>query len=357
MLKAALVANKTDSAILECLQRKMPLHWGGMSDPFQPCERKYRISLKMLHTMNEYNYPLIISTKSNLLTSKPYLSILKNYSSLIVQISLCTSNDMLRQEIEPNAPSVGQRIKTISELSENGVEVCCRLQPFIPGVNSDDKRLVQLLKQAGCKKVIIEHYKHPIDSKGFREKKLNSIIGFNLKKEYKRQGAKRVGREYLLPAEIKLKNLSGIVEYIHDQGMKYCAADNDLQHLGDMDCCCGVDDVKGFENWFRHNIAFAIRKGMGKNEICYSLIEKEWVPRRSIRMYLNSQCRNDIQKSIKLSSMKDFIFHKWNQLYTTNSPTEFYGVNVIEKQKYNSKRYCIVSKGVSNESCKQSRNK
>lgn len=41
----------------------IPLHWGGMSDPFQPAELQYRRSLDCLRIFAETQYPLIVSTK------------------------------------------------------------------------------------------------------------------------------------------------------------------------------------------------------------------------------------------------------------------------------------------------------
>jgi len=325
-------ANKpANTVISECLRHRLPLHWGGMSDPFQPCEKRYKISLSILQILNTYNYPLIISTKSDLLISEPYLSLLKKYPNLVVQISLCTSDDSLRQKLEPKAPSVNKRLKTMRILNENGIKTYCRLQPLLLNINSNDKKLIKLLKRAGCKKVIIEHYKAPIDLKKHKEQILNSTIGYNIRSIYNKLGAKQVGREYVLPSEVKTKNLSFIVKCIHDEGMKYCAADNDLQYLGDADCCCGIDDVDGFENWFHHNIALAIRRGYRARSINYSLISKEWIPKRSIRMYLNSKCRNNAENLNKLKSMKDFILHKWNHPFSANSPTEFYNIRLDKK--------------------------
>ena len=47
----------------------IPLRWGVMSDPFQPCERKYRRSLEILKVFAERPYPFIVCTKSILLYS------------------------------------------------------------------------------------------------------------------------------------------------------------------------------------------------------------------------------------------------------------------------------------------------
>jgi len=334
LVRAALIYKKTSNAILECLFRKVPLHWGGMSDPFQPCENKHKISLMILQILKEYNYPIIISTKSDLLIKEPYLSILKKYPNLIVQISLSTSNDSLRKKLEPNVPSVNKRLNIIKTLSLNGIRTYCRIQPLILRVNSNDIKLIKLLRISGCKKVIIEHYKVPIDSQEINERKINSIVGYDLKFEYKKLGAKLIGREYVLPAKTKLENLSNIVNYMKSCKMQYCFADNDLQYLGDSECCCGIDNINGFENWFRHNIALAVHRGYRKGNIEYSLISKEWAPRGSIRMFLNSKCRINTNRLYKLKSMKDFIKHKWNTPNSVNSPTEFYNVAVNKKQRH-----------------------
>ena len=38
----------------------IPLHWGGMSDPFQPAEKRYRLSYECLKVFAETQYPFIV---------------------------------------------------------------------------------------------------------------------------------------------------------------------------------------------------------------------------------------------------------------------------------------------------------
>ena len=49
----------------------IPLHWGGMSDPFQPCEKKYKRSLECLKYLAKTQYPVVISTKGKLCIESP----------------------------------------------------------------------------------------------------------------------------------------------------------------------------------------------------------------------------------------------------------------------------------------------
>ena len=45
----------------------IPIHWGGMSDPFQPVEREHRLSHDALKVFAETQYPFVVSTKGILL--------------------------------------------------------------------------------------------------------------------------------------------------------------------------------------------------------------------------------------------------------------------------------------------------
>ena len=45
----------------------IPLHWGGMSDPFQPAEKKNKLSLECLKLFKETQYPFVVSTKGKLI--------------------------------------------------------------------------------------------------------------------------------------------------------------------------------------------------------------------------------------------------------------------------------------------------
>jgi DNA repair photolyase len=33
---------------IEWLRKRVPIHWGGMSDPFQPCENYYKVTKQWL---------------------------------------------------------------------------------------------------------------------------------------------------------------------------------------------------------------------------------------------------------------------------------------------------------------------
>jgi DNA repair photolyase len=59
---------------------------------------------------------------------------------LVVGISLPTDDDSIRQEFEPNAPSIMRRLELMKTLSENGIAVYASISPLLP---CDPDRLVQ----------------------------------------------------------------------------------------------------------------------------------------------------------------------------------------------------------------------
>jgi DNA repair photolyase len=53
---------KPNNITQELIKAKVPLHLGGLSDPFQPCEFTEKITLQFLEITNYFRYPIVIST-------------------------------------------------------------------------------------------------------------------------------------------------------------------------------------------------------------------------------------------------------------------------------------------------------
>lgn len=61
----------------------IPLHWGGLSDPFQPAEKKYRVSYECLKLLAETQYPFVVSTKGHLVVEPEYLDLLERCNCVV----------------------------------------------------------------------------------------------------------------------------------------------------------------------------------------------------------------------------------------------------------------------------------
>jgi hypothetical protein len=139
---------------------------------------------------------------------------------------------------------------------------------------------------------------------------------------YKKYGMALVGREWLLPPQYKWDNLQPIIDSIHRYAMTYGAGDYGLNHLGDTACCCGIDEIPGFNHWLKGNFSNIIRKSKGKH-IRFDEVLKTWHPKKSIRRILNSNCRSGKESQSMIAYLKD----KWNNPGTTNAPDAFLGVD------------------------------
>ena len=307
------------------VKHRVPVLFGGMSDPFQPAEVKHRVSARMLDIFRTHEYPVVISTKSNLVSDPAYLSLLQELRFLVVQFSFSTTRDDVAALLEPNCYPPSQLLHAMERLSKAGVTVTCRWQPYIPGVSEAPNEFVRRLASTGCKHIAFEHLKTPVERYDHLWLTLVSRTGIDFNQHYKALGAKRDGREFVLPPKAKRATILEVRRLTHKYKMTFGAADNDFQYLSDGNCCCsGVDLFPGFQNWFKHQIAYAVKKAP-TSEIKYGLISDEWCPEGSVDRYLNSRSRLSARSSSE-GSIREHILQRWNDPKSPHSPAAFYGV-------------------------------
>lgn len=311
--------------VRQFLRHRVPVHFGGMSDPFQPAELRFRVTESFLRTLAEYQYPTVLSTRSTLVASEPYIALLKENEPTVVQFSFCSTRDQVSARFEPYSPPPSELLRTMLILVKNGIKVACRWQPYIPTISESAEEFVSRVSSTGCCHVALEHLKVPLERNHPLWEKLVKAVGRDLHSEYKRQNAVRDSREYILPPHVKLPAIVETSRAVRAQGMTFGAADNEFQYLSDTGCCCsGVDQFPGFENWFKHQIGYAIRKSIGRR-ITYDSISREWAPVGSIDRFLNPHAR--LSKRGQLSgSVLDHIRTRWNNSKGSGSPAGFYGV-------------------------------
>jgi len=305
----------------EMISKKIPIHFGGISDPFAN-NNISNISKKLLEVLHEYDYPTVISTKNpNQLINDKTIKILKDMKNLIVQISLSTSNERELNKIEPNTSPPKERIKCIARLINEDINVIIRLQPlFVQWIDEIRNILIPKLGSVGCSHIVVEHLKLPVERNLSLFCRMLDKMNWNAYEFYKKNKAILVGREWILPNQFKWNNLQPIVNKIHDCEMSYGSGDYGLNHLGDTNCCCGIDKYNGFSNWFKGNFSNIIKLHLGKI-VTFEDIERCWFPSKSIKMYMNSNCR--------LPNKNDILSHmrrKWNSPGTVNAPDSYLGV-------------------------------
>jgi hypothetical protein len=178
--------------------------------------------------------------------------------------------------------------------------------------------------------VAIEHLKLPVEQNHPLWTKLLAGAGRDLRADYEQAGAKRDGRELVLPSAVKLPTILELRDAVRESGISLGVADNELQYMSDSDCCCnGVDRFPGFEGWFKHQIAHAVRRCRRKR-IVYGAIAPYWVPEGSVDRWLNSRSRIGHLRD-NGGSLKDHIRLRWNNPHGPFSPASFFGVQPTEE--------------------------
>ncbi|MBC8274852.1 MAG: hypothetical protein H8E40_07785 [Chloroflexi bacterium] len=293
-----------------------------MSEPFRRGELDERITYHLLTALAEAEYPTLISTKSHLPAMEPYFSILESMRYMAIQFSFSTLDDGLANKIEPCAPPPSSRLRAIYKLAQAGLWVSCRLQPLIPNISGDLPTLVKELASVGVRHITVEHLKLGLCGSQRTLRALRQHCGSGFEHGYNLSRLQLKGTEYELLSMHKISALQLLREETTKYGITLGIGDNDFHDLSDNPNCCGVGELPGFENYFRHQITYAIWKRSEDDFITYSSIEREWAPKRSIRRYVNSKCRNGHGRDYLCYTPDDYLRQKWNNPNAVHSPTE-----------------------------------
>ena len=128
--------------------KPVKLALSGVTDCYQPVERKLRITRGCLEVLAECRNPVSIVTKNHLVTRDlGLLSDLARFEAAVVMISITTLDSDLARILEPRASAPRQRLEAIRMLREAGVPVGVMSAPIIPGLN--DSEIPAILKAAG----------------------------------------------------------------------------------------------------------------------------------------------------------------------------------------------------------------
>lgn len=123
------------------------LAMSGVTDPYQPVERRLRITRGCLEVLAEARNPVAVVTKNHLVTrDADLLTELARYDAASVAISLTSLDERLKRVLEPRTSPPKRRLAAIESLAEAGVPVGVMTAPIIPGIN--DHELPALLSAA-----------------------------------------------------------------------------------------------------------------------------------------------------------------------------------------------------------------
>jgi DNA repair photolyase len=121
---------------------------GTATDPYQPAERRFRITRGVLEVIAEHEGLRVwIVTKSPLVTRDiDLLRRIGRHNTISVHISLITLDRELARRIEPRAPTPEARLRALARLREHGIEAGINVMPVLPGITDRPDQLEPLIK-------------------------------------------------------------------------------------------------------------------------------------------------------------------------------------------------------------------
>ena len=117
----------------------------GVTDPYQPIERKLRITRGCLDVLARFRNPVAIITKNRLVSRDiDFLRELATYNAAAVNISVTSLDAKLQRVLEPRTSPPSARIETIQQLRSAGIPTGVMVAPIIPGLT--DHEVPKILK-------------------------------------------------------------------------------------------------------------------------------------------------------------------------------------------------------------------
>jgi DNA repair photolyase len=126
-----------------------PIALGSNTDPYQPGERRLKITRRILELLADCRHPVSIVTKSHLvLRDLDLLAEMADEGLTSVFVSVTTLDRTLARRMEPRAPAPRRRLRAIDALARSGVPAGVLASPMIPGIN--DVELERILGAAAA---------------------------------------------------------------------------------------------------------------------------------------------------------------------------------------------------------------
>lgn len=130
--------------------RGRPVAMGTATDPYQPAEKRFRITRRLLEVMvGSPDLDLSITTKSPLVVRDiDLLAKIARTAKVRINFSLITMNPDLSRIVDRHAPSPNRRIEAMRALHDAGIHTGLFVMPILPGITDSDAEMRALLREA-----------------------------------------------------------------------------------------------------------------------------------------------------------------------------------------------------------------
>jgi DNA repair photolyase len=127
---------------------------GANTDPYQPIERRYRITRSVIEVLHECRHPLGIVTKNAMVERDiDLLAPMAQQNLVEVFISINNLDNEIARRLEPRCSAPARRLEAVRRLSAAGIPVGVLVAPVIPFLTDDQlERVLEVAWQAGARR-------------------------------------------------------------------------------------------------------------------------------------------------------------------------------------------------------------
>jgi DNA repair photolyase len=132
--------------------RPRTIAMGTNTDPYQPIEKKWQVTRRILEVLRDAGHPVGIVTKSALVTRDiDILAEMAKKNLAKVAVSITTLDHKLARAMEPRAATPQRRLATLRALSNAGIPTAVMVAPIIPAINDAEiERILDAAAAAGA---------------------------------------------------------------------------------------------------------------------------------------------------------------------------------------------------------------
>jgi DNA repair photolyase len=133
---------------------------GTVTDPYQPLEERYEITRACLEVLTDYDFPVSILTKSDLVLRD--LDLLHCLRDIEVGFTVATLDEKARRVFEPRSSPISARLEALVKLSGAGIRTWAFCGPLLPFLSDSEEQMNALfgeLARAGVSYIYVDSMK------------------------------------------------------------------------------------------------------------------------------------------------------------------------------------------------------
>jgi DNA repair photolyase len=147
---------------------------GSVTDPYQPLEKKYKLTRGCLEALQEHSFEVNLLTRSPLCLRD--LDLFKQFKKITVGFSIATHDDEIKKLFEPRSSTIQSRVEALRTLHENKIHTFAFIGPMLP---LDPPQLASMLNGI-VDEVLIDRMNYPNKVKAiYRRAKLERYLDDN----------------------------------------------------------------------------------------------------------------------------------------------------------------------------------